>query len=59
MTFNEAPPTRNPSTSGLAASSLQFAPFTEPVEDKYAKTRDQVNRREVGRVLYISNWHHY
>lgn len=29
-TFREAPPTRNPSTSGCAASSLQFAPFTEP-----------------------------
>lgn len=29
-TFREAPPTKNPSTSGFAASSLQFAPFTEP-----------------------------
>lgn len=28
--FREAPPTKNPSTSGCAANSLQFAPFTEP-----------------------------
>jgi len=29
-TLREAPPTKNPSTSGLAANSLQFAPLTEP-----------------------------
>lgn len=32
-TLREAPPTKNPSTSGCAASSLQFAPFTEPTVD--------------------------
>lgn len=32
QTFNEAPPTRNPSTSDCAASSLQLAPLTEPEE---------------------------
>ena len=31
VTFKEAPPTRKPSTSCFAASSLQFAPVTEPV----------------------------
>jgi len=31
ITFKEAPPTRKPSTSGCAASSLQFAAVTEPV----------------------------
>ena len=30
ITFKEAPPTKNPSTSGCAANSLQFPPFTEP-----------------------------
>lgn len=29
-TFSEAPPTKNPSKSGCAANSLQFAPLTEP-----------------------------
>jgi hypothetical protein len=31
ITFKEAPPTRKPSTSGCAPSSLQFAAVTEPV----------------------------
>jgi hypothetical protein len=31
ITFKEAPPTRKPSTSGCAASSLKFAAVTEPV----------------------------
>lgn len=31
QTLRDAPPTRNPSTSGCVASSLQFAPLTEPV----------------------------
>jgi hypothetical protein len=28
--FKEAPPTKNPSTSGCDANSLLFPPFTEP-----------------------------
>lgn len=32
-TFSEAPPTKNPSTSGCAANSLQFAPLTEPIKE--------------------------
>lgn len=30
ITFKEAPPTKKPSTSGFAASSLQLAPLTDP-----------------------------
>lgn len=30
ITFKEAPPTKNPSTSGWPANSLQFFPLTEP-----------------------------
>jgi hypothetical protein len=37
LTFREAPPTRNPSISGLVASSPQFAADTEPKRRKKIK----------------------
>ena len=40
ITLREAPPTRKPSTSGCAASSLQLAPLTEPVK---AMNLEQLN----------------
>jgi len=39
LTFREAPPTKNPSTSGFAANSLQFAPFTEPADKNDVRLR--------------------
>uniref|UniRef100_A0A0A9D7L0 TIM n=1 Tax=Arundo donax TaxID=35708 RepID=A0A0A9D7L0_ARUDO len=49
--FNEAPPTRKPSTSGCAASSLQFAAVTEPAE-KGGMIMNQDNLPASGLIMH-------
>lgn len=54
--LSEAPPTRNPSTSGLLASSLQLLAVTEPVNN--SKTNYLHSKQNKQRKYEMQSWSH-